>query len=69
MGYQFPISPSWRESHGEQRWLSMLVGAMQQVSQASPQAEPCDSRTLAALRAQLALPATPQSMSAFSLRN
>jgi hypothetical protein len=46
------ISP-WRGGQGERLWLSTLVETMEQVAQ---RAEPCDGPTLAALRAQLALP-------------
>jgi len=42
---------------------------MQQVSQAPRRAEPCDREMLAALRAQLALPAPHAFVSRVSLRH
>jgi hypothetical protein len=65
MGQQLQIS-SWRGSHGERLWLSMLVDTMEEVAR---RAEPCDTETVEALRAQLALPAQIRFASAFSLRN
>jgi hypothetical protein len=41
---------------GEQDWLSMLIGAMEQASRAECRARPCDPPVLARLRAQLARP-------------
>lgn len=71
MGQQFQISFR-RGSHGERLWLSGLVQAMEQVSeqvsQAPPRGEGCNGRRLAALRAQLALPAQVSFTSPFSLR-
>ena len=69
MGQQYQSSQSWRGGRGERLWLSTLVETMEQVSQAPRLAEPCDGRVLAALRAQLALPATTRFASSFSLRN
>jgi len=54
---------------GEKAWLSMLIDAMDDVARPERQAEPCDGRALAALRAQLALPARGGFVSRFSLRN
>jgi hypothetical protein len=66
MSQRFQIS-AWRGGRDERLWLSMLVDAMEEA--AKPDGLPCDSRTLAALRAQLALPAQPRFASPFSLRN
>ena len=50
-------------------WLSMLIDTMDDVARPERQAEPCDRRSLAALRAQLALPAQAGFASRVSLRN
>src|SRR5437667_6053464 len=57
MGQQSQSWQSWRGSRSERRWLSTLIDTMEQVAQPARRAEPCDDRTLAVLRAQLALPA------------
>ena len=57
MGQQFQSSQSWRGGRGERLWLSALVDTMEEASRPSRRAEPCDEAVLAALRAQLALPA------------
>ena len=49
--------------------LSTLIDTMDAVARPERQAEPCDGRSLAALRAQLALPAQAGFVSRFSLRN
>ena len=54
---------------GDRVWLSALVETMEQAGHPARRAEPCDSKTLKALRAQLALPAQPRFVSSFSLRN
>jgi len=59
-------SSQWRAGQGERLWLSALVGAMEQVSR-SPRA--ADTDTLAALRAQLALPARPAFASPVKMLN
>lgn len=70
MGRQFQFSSQdWRGGCSERLWLSTLVDTMEQVSQPSLRAEPCDRATLAVLRAQLALPAATRFVSPFSLRN
>ena len=69
MGQQFRFCQSWRGGRDERLWLSALVDAMEQASRSEQRAEPCDGRTLAALRAQLALPAATRFASSFSLRN
>ena len=60
-------SSCWRGSDDERLWLSALVEAMERA--AMQRADPGDGRALAALRAQLALPAQPHFASPFSLRN
>jgi len=69
MSQQFQTSQNWRGGRSEALWLSMLVDTMQQVSQAPRRAEPCDREMLAALRAQLALPAPHAFVSRVSLRH
>jgi hypothetical protein len=61
----------WRSGNGQTLWLSMLVKAMEDVSRPEARAIPCDRLVLAALRAQLARPASPyvHCGSQFSLRN
>ena len=68
MGQQFQ---SWRSGSGQNSWLAMLVDAMEKASRPELRAVPCDSRVLAALRAQLARPATAHMPYAtgYSLRN
>jgi hypothetical protein len=68
MGQQ--VQP-WRSENGQTLWLSMLVEAMEDVSRPEVRAMPCDRLLLAALRAQLARPASPYPYcgSQFSLRN
>jgi hypothetical protein len=66
---EFQCSQTWRGGRSEALWLSMLVDTMEQVSQAPRRAEPCDREMLAALRAQLALPAPRAFVSRVSLRN
>jgi hypothetical protein len=60
---------SWRGGRGERLWLSALVDTMEKAAQASRQAEPCDGEVLAALRTQLALPATSRFVRPFNLPN
>jgi len=61
----------WRSENGQTRWLSMLIDAMEKVSRPEFRAVPCDPWVLAAVRAQLARPASPYALGAsrFSLRN
>ncbi len=68
MGQQ--VQP-WRSGNGQTLWLSMLVKAMEEVSRPEVRAVPSDRLVLAALRAQLARPASPYAPcgSPFSLRN
>jgi len=49
--------------------LTRLVDAMEQVSRPELRAKPCEEPARAALRAQLALPASIRFASPFSLRN
>jgi len=67
MSQQFQSS-SWRGKNGERLWLASLVVAMEQAAQPGPNADG-ESRALARLRAQLALPAPPRFSSPYSLRN
>ena len=62
---------SWRSGNGERRWLSMLVGAMEEFSRPDIRALPCHPSLLVAARAQLARPVSPGALGAsgFSLRN
>jgi len=73
MGQQFQsfqqFQSSWRGGRGERLWLSALVDTMEKASQASRRAEPCDGEALAALRAQLALPANSRFVRPFNLLN
>jgi hypothetical protein len=64
-------SETWRSENGQTRWLSMLIDAMERVSRPEFRAVPCDLSVLAAVRAQLARPASPyvHGASQFSLRN
>jgi hypothetical protein len=68
MGQQLQI---WRSRGGQTRWLSMLIDAMEEVSRPERRAVPCDRQVLAALRAQLARPASVgvAYTSPYSLRN
>ncbi len=70
MGQQFQ---SWRSGSGQNSWLAMLVDAMEKASRPEYRAVACDPGLLAALRAQLARPASPYlyapGASRFSLRN
>ena len=68
MGQQIP---GWRSASGQRLWLSMLIDTMEEISRPKLRDVPCDDQLLAALRAQLACPAsgyTPYA-SAYSLRN
>ena len=62
---------TWQTAEGQRLWLSLLVGAMQQVSQHDCSADDGALPELARLRAQLACPASPYAFggSALSLRN
>jgi hypothetical protein len=62
---------TWRTAEGERLWLSMLVGALEQVSQGDCSARVCEHAELARLRSQLSCPASPYAFggSAYSLRN
>jgi hypothetical protein len=50
---------TWRSGEGETLWLSALVDAMERVSRREAREVPCDRDLLAAVRVQLAYPATP----------
>jgi hypothetical protein len=62
---------TWRSASGQNQWLSMLVDAMEEVSRPEIRKRRCDNSLLAAVRAQLARPASPYVWygSDFSLRN
>jgi len=68
MGQQIP---GWRSASGQRLWLSMLIDTMEEISRPELRAVPCDDHLLAALRAQLARPASAHTpyASAYSLRN
>jgi hypothetical protein len=59
----------WRSASGQRLWLSMLIDTMEEISRPELRAVPCDDQLLAALRAQLARPASAPYASAYSLRN
>jgi hypothetical protein len=62
---------TWRSESGQRAWLSMLIDAMEEISRPELRAVPCDISVLAALRAQLARPATARMphVAGYSLRN
>ena len=62
---------TWRSGDGQKLWLSMLVDAMEEAARPEFRNTPCDRLTLAAVRAQLARPASPYAymVSHYSLRN
>lgn len=49
---------TWRSASEQRAWLSMLIDTFEEVSRPETRAIPCDSHELAALRAQLARPAS-----------
>ncbi|MDE5452110.1 transcriptional regulator [Bradyrhizobium sp. CSA112] len=61
----------WRTANAQRLWLSMLIDTMEEISRPERRAVPCDGQVLAALRAQLARPASARMpyASAYSLRN
>ena len=62
---------TWRSGAEQTVWLSALIDAMEEVSRPELRAVPCDPFILAALRAQLARPASACAYyaSTYSLRN
>jgi len=62
---------TWRSGAEQTVWLSALIEAMEEVSRPELRALPCDPFVLAALRAQLARPASACAYyaSTYSLRN
>ena len=62
---------TWRSVGGQRAWLSMLIDTMEEISRPELRAVPCDISVLAALRAQLARPASARMpyATSFSLRN
>jgi hypothetical protein len=64
------IRNGWRSGAGQTLWLSRLVDAMDKLSRPELRAVPCDQLVLAAVRAQLARPASAYlTHSHFGLRN
>ena len=61
----------WRSARSQRLWLSMLIDTAEEISRPERRAVPCDGQVLAALRAQLARPATVSVpyTSPYSLRN
>jgi hypothetical protein len=61
----------WRSGRAERQWLSMLIDTMEKIARPEVRAVPNDTLLLAAVRAQLARPASPYpyGASAFSFRN
>ena len=49
----------WEPATGEKLWLSMLIGAMEDVARPETRALPCDQSVLAALTMQLERPVSP----------
>jgi hypothetical protein len=49
---------TWRSGSEQRAWLSLLIDTFEEVSRPETRAVPCDSHLLAALRAQLARPAS-----------
>ena len=62
---------TWRTGAEQTLWLTALIDAMEEVSRPELRAEPCDPLVLAAVRVQLARPASGFGYyaSAYSLRN
>jgi hypothetical protein len=63
--------PSWRSARGDRQWLTALIETMERIARAEVRALPTDQRLLAAVRAQLARPASSRQhgTSVFSFRN
>jgi hypothetical protein len=61
----------WRSASSQRMWLSRLIDASEELSRPERRAVPCDRQMLAALRAQLARPASVRfaRASRYSLRN
>jgi len=68
MGQQLNL---WRSGSDQRAWLSRLIGTMEEISRPELRPVPCDISVLAALRAQLARPASAHMPFAtpYSLRN
>ena len=62
---------TWRSGSGQRVWLTRLIDTMEQVSRPELRTVPCETRVLAAFRAQLARPASAHMPFAtpYSLRN
>lgn len=59
----------WRSDAGSRLWLSGLIAAMEHVAQPEQRRLPVAPETLAALRAQLALPVSFRISSISTLRH
>jgi len=61
----------WQSASSQRLWLSLLIDTFEEVSRPEISIVPCDSRVLAALRAQLARPASVYGpyTSAYGLRH
>lgn len=60
---------TWRSGSEQRAWLSMLIDTFEEVSRPELRTVPCDSHLLAALRAQLARPASGPFASPYGLRH
>ena len=62
---------TWRSGSDQRVWLSRLIDTMEEISRPELRAVPCGTPVLAALRAQLARPASANMPFAtpYSLRN
>ena len=61
----------WQSASSQRLWLSLLIDTAEEISRPERRAVPCDRQLLAALRTQLARPASlgiPYA-SPYSLRN
>ncbi|MET3906591.1 hypothetical protein ABID59_000922 [Bradyrhizobium sp. S3.3.6] len=59
----------WRSEAGSRLWLSGLIAAMERAAQPDQRRLPVAPETLAALRAQLALPASLRLFPSSTLRH
>jgi uncharacterized protein YgfB (UPF0149 family) len=61
----------WQGGGNDRHWLSLLIVAMEEAARPEVRSQPVEAEILAALRAQLARPATrlPYSVTPYSLRN
>ncbi|WP_084788597.1 transcriptional regulator [Bradyrhizobium sp. Cp5.3] len=59
----------WRSEAGSRRWLSALIAAMEDAARPELRREPVPAESIAGLRAQLALPASPRPYQTSTLRH